>query len=136
MTSAGVRTLDLHHDGHGLNESIAIEADQPDQSGASHQYQLWVNTPVEQGDPRDIARHGCGFVQFQKGPRNVEGSTAGATEAALLAVLIDRLRGFQAGPYPSRQNAIMLTKLEECLMWTKDRANERAKRGVLGTNAR
>jgi hypothetical protein len=116
--------IDLHHDGHGLNESIAIISDAPDQSGASHLYELFIG-----GEP-------VAHIQFQKGPRNVEGSTPGATEAALYAVLIDRLRGFQSGPYGCRENAIQLTKLEETLHWTKARADERAKRGVLGKNAK
>jgi hypothetical protein len=71
-------------------------------------------------------------VQFQHGPRNVEGSKPGVTEAVLLAILIDRLRGFQAGPYACRENAIMLIKFEECLMWTRRRADERARQRVLG----
>jgi hypothetical protein len=72
-------------------------------------------------------------IQFQKGPRNEPTSTPGVTEAAIIAVLIDRLRCFQAGPYACRENAIQLTKLEETLHWTKARADARAKRGVLGT---
>lgn len=116
------RKIEIHHDGHGLNESIVIDTDQPDQSGAAHNYTMTM------GDC-DVA-----IIQFQKGPRNVEGSTPGITEAALLAVLIDHLRGFQAGPFGCRENAIQLTKLEECLHWTKARADERARRGVLGQN--
>lgn len=119
------RTLTDHHDGHGLNEKLLIFTDQPDQSGAAHNY--------------EIIYEGAGIVagiQFQQGPRNVEGSTPGVTEAALLAVLIDRLRGFQAGPYGCRENAIQLTKLEEVLHWTRARADARAKRGVLGTNTK
>lgn len=120
--SSKAREIDEHFDGHGLNESIRIETDAPDQSGAAHNYNAWI------GDTRVAA------VQFQKGPRNVEGSTPGMTEAAVIAILIDRLRGFQAGPYSCRENAIQLTKLEEVLHWTKARADARAKRGVLGHN--
>lgn len=116
-----MRLIDGHHDGHGLNESILIEADERGPGNASHHYQLSID-----GVP-------IGAIQFQKGPRNVEGSTPGATEAALLTVLIDRLDGFQAGDYRCRENAIILTKLEECLHWAKARADARAKRGVLGT---
>jgi len=54
----------------------------------------------------------------------------------VFAILIDRMRGFQSGPYACRENAIILTKLEECLLWTKARADGRAKRGVLGHNIR
>ena len=117
-----MRTIDEHYDGHGLNESIEIRTDDPDQSGAAHNYEAWIN------NTRVAA------VQFQKGPRNVEGSTSGMTEAAVLVVLIDRLRGFQAGPYSCRENAIQLTKLEEVLHWTKAHADARARRGVLGHN--
>jgi len=119
-----MRQIDMHHDGHDLNESIVIATDDPDQSGAAHNYDLSIKgTKV-------------GLIQFQKGPRNEEGSTPGVTEAAVLAILIDRLRGFQAGPYACRENAIQLTKLEETLMWTKERAHARAKRGVLGKNVK
>lgn len=116
------RTLDTHHDGHGLNESIEIEADEPSNGGASHLYRCYISGVL------------VASMQFQKGPRNEDGSTPGLTEAAALAMMIDRLRGFQSGPYACRENAIMLTKLEECLHWTKARADERAKRGVLGKN--
>jgi hypothetical protein len=129
VADAGMRRDDItdHHDGHGLNEAIVIRADEPGPGGASHRYQLGIAAGPTAVD--------CGFIQFQKGPRNESGSTPGATEAALLAILIDRLRGFQAGPYACRENAIQLTKLEECLHWTKARADARAKRGVLGTMA-
>jgi hypothetical protein len=122
-----MRQVTDHHDGHGLNESIVLQADEADGSGASHSYTAYIEQPEKDG--WQIAS-----IQFQKGPRNVEGSIAGMTEAALLAVLIDRLRGFQAGPYSCRENAIQLTHLEECLHWTKARADARARRGVLGHN--
>lgn len=121
---ATMRTITDHNDGHGLNESIVLTCDDhdPNGGGASHHYTADINGST-------VAE-----VNFQHGPRNVEGSTPGVTEGAVLAILIDRLRGFQAGPFASRQNAIMLTKLEECLMWTRNRADERARRGVLGKN--
>ena len=117
-----MRMIDEHFDGHGLNESILIHTDEPDGSGAAHKYTATIQDQT------------VASVQFQHGPRNVEGSTPGMTEAAMLAILIDRLRGFQAGPYSCRENAIQLTKLEEVLHWTKARADARAKRGVLGHN--
>lgn len=123
---AGPRRIDLHHDSHGLNESIQIEANELGPGNASHRYMLYISEP-------DRDNQIVGSIQFQEGPRNVVGSKAGVTEAALLAVLIDRLQGFQSGPYACRENAIQLTKLEEVLHWTKARADARAKRGVLGT---
>ena len=111
------RTLDTHHDGHGLNESIIIHADGPKEM-----------TMLDS----DGAGLVVASIQFQQGPRNEAGAVAGITEGALYAVLIDRLKGFQAGPFACRENAIQLTKLEECAMWARARADERAKRGVLG----
>jgi hypothetical protein len=119
-----MRQITDHHDGHGLNESITIEADDLGPGGASHKYEMRMKG------------YSVGALQFQEGPRNVDGSIDGLTEAALVAVLIDRLRGFQAGPYACRENAIQLTKLEEVLHWTRARADARAKRGVLGTYAK
>jgi len=115
-----MRTIDTHHDGHGLNESIAITADELGPGGASHRYEL------------SIAGQPIGVIQFQKGPRHEPGSTPGATEAAIAAVLIDRLQRFQEGPFACRENAIQLTHLEDVLHWTRHRADARARRGVLG----
>jgi hypothetical protein len=126
--------IDLHHDGHGLNESIEIVADERDSSagGASHSYTFGM--PGAPPVNRALDGNNVAHVQFQHGPRLVAGSTAGVTEGAILAMLIDRYQAFQAGPFSCRENAIILTKLEECLHWTKARADARARRGVLGRN--
>lgn len=113
-----------HYDGHGLNDAISVTADEPDRHGASHHYEAVLGGTL------------VATIQFQQGPRNEPSSTPGATEAVVLAILIDRLRGFQSGPYPCRENAIMLTKLEECLHWTRARADARARRGVLGKSVK
>lgn len=72
------------------------------------------------------------IVPFQKGGLLAEAGVNGITDQALLAVVLDRLRGFQAGPYPSRENAIAITKLEEALLWMGKRYADRAARGVEG----
>lgn len=120
-TTAATREINTHHDGHGLNESITITADGPGPGGASHNYVMKIG--------EDVVCH----LQFQNGPRNVEGSIPGVTEQALMAVLIDRMKSFQAGPFSCRENAIVLTHLETALLWSKERTNERARRQVLGT---
>jgi hypothetical protein len=132
MYPMNAREITMHHDGHGLNESIAIRSDEPDHEkggGAAHRYEFTMGPGTETTTPTVV-----GFLQFQHGPRKDPASTPGVTEAAVLAILIDRLRGFQAGPFKCRENAIIITKLEECLLWTKARADERAGRGVLGKN--
>lgn len=40
-----------------------------------------------------------------------------ASQEILLAIVIDRLRSFQSGPFSSRENALALTKCEEALHW-------------------
>ena len=59
-----------------------------------------------------------------------------AQEEALLAIVIDRLRSFQKGPFSCRENAIALTHCEEALMWLQRRTVERIKRGVEGTHTK
>lgn len=70
---------------------------------------------------------------FQDGPISEVGVN-GITHEALLAVLIDRLQSFQAGPYSCRENALALTKLEEALMWLNKRTQRRMAAGTEGTH--
>jgi hypothetical protein len=121
-----MRTITTHHDGHGLNENVQIIALDDKEGPACHHYIFNVNPgPVEKL---------VGELRFQQGPRNEAGSTPGVVTAAVLAMLIDHLEGFQRGPYPSRETAIVIKKLEEALHWTRARADKRAARGVLGRN--
>jgi hypothetical protein len=121
-----VREITTHYDGHGLAEDLLVLADMRDlQAGnASHNYCL-IYKPTGQV---------MGAVQFQHGPRNVEGSTPGILDSVLLAIVIDRMEGFQSGLYASDENALIKTHCEEALHWLKHRADERARRGVLGKN--
>lgn len=98
--------------------------DEPGIGGAHHQYEI-THGGADFHVPLQIA--------FQDGPIGDVGVN-GVTHEALLAVVIDRLRCFQAGPFACRQNALALTKLEEGLMWLHARTHERAMRGVEGTH--
>lgn len=55
----------------------------------------------------------------------------GTTNEELLAVLIDRMQFLQS-KFPCRENAIVITKLEESLMWLEKRTSDRKKRNVEG----
>ena|SRR3990167_2465661 len=55
----------------------------------------------------------------------------GTTNEEVLRVLIDRIKFLQA-KMPCRENAIVITKLEECLMWLEKRTADRTARGVEG----
>jgi len=115
-----MRSITKHLGGVSLN--VAVGADEPDMSGASHLYEGTMD-----GNP-------CIRVQFQKGPRADPASIPGASDEALIAIVIDRLEGFQAGPFRCRENDLALTKMEEALHWIQSRARERHARGVLGKN--
>jgi len=76
-------------------------------------------------------------LQFiQKEPVK-EGSTElktinnGTTNEEVLAMLIDRLQ-FLNTKFPCRENSIVITKLEESLMWLNKRTADRMTRGVEG----
>lgn len=55
----------------------------------------------------------------------------GTTNEEVLAMLIDRMQYLQA-KFPCRENAIVITKLEESLMWLNKRTADRLARGVEG----
>ena len=58
----------------------------------------------------------------------------GITHEALLAVVADRLRSFQKGPYSCKANECALTHIEEAQHWLQQRTLERMRRGVEGTH--
>lgn len=76
-------------------------------------------------------------IQFIEKAPVEEGSTElktifdGTTNEEVLSVLIDRLSYLQ-GKFPCRENAIVITKLEESLMWLNKRTQDRQNRGVKG----
>lgn len=70
------------------------------------------------------------LIKFQDG--NPHEEINGITNEALLAVVEDRLLGFQRGPFSCRENALALTKLQEAMMWLQKRTREREERGVEG----
>lgn len=57
----------------------------------------------------------------------------GTTNEELIEVLIDRLTYLQS-KWACRENAIVITKLEESLMWLNKRTADRQKRNVEGKN--
>lgn len=55
----------------------------------------------------------------------------GTTNEELLEVLIDRMNYLQ-GKFPCRENALVITKLQESLMWLNKRTEDRKNRKVKG----
>jgi len=57
----------------------------------------------------------------------------GTTNEEVLTMLIDRMYYLQ-NKFPCRENAIVITKLEESLMWLEQRTKKRIKQNVEGKN--
>jgi hypothetical protein len=89
--------------------------------GANHLYEIsgfetyegrnWIETP------------------FQNGPIK-ESGVNGITQEALLAIVIDRLRSFQAGPFVCQENANALEYCKLALRELQIRTERRLARGV------
>lgn len=113
------------HKVNSLNDALRVVAlDGPGPGNASHKYRV---------DPTVGNAVGC-LIEFQNGPLGETGGVPnGLSNEALLAVVEDRLLGFQSGPYACRENALALTKLQEAMHWLHHRTRERVARGVEGT---
>ena len=116
-----VTALDDHHINDFNRESIRIYR-HDDNSG---RYTFMVTD--EDGDPQADAIQ----LDFQQG--NPKDGANGITDEALIAVVIDRLRQFNAGELRCRENSLAITKLEEAMLWLLARSYRRVARGVEGT---
>ncbi len=129
------------------NDTLAITVvDEPGSGGANHAYVIVGSNPglnpsinVASRFANDIAvadRNAfpvCLF--FQNGPIDpVRKLVNGLTHEALLAILADRLTGFQAGPYACDDNALALAHIEAAQACLQRRTRERMSRGVEGTH--
>lgn len=124
-----MRTLTAHKV-NGLNEALTINVlDQPGAGGACHSYEIFIpdSVPLKPGVTVHLN------IGFQNGPIASPADMNGISGEALLAILIDRMQSFQAGPYACRENACALTKLEEAMFWLQKRTRDRMARGVEGT---
>ncbi len=117
------------------NEQLRIAAaDAPGPGGANHLYFIdGFNTVTNPSLPQKYAYQGM-EVPFQNGAIG-EAGVNGVTHEALLAILIDRLKCFQMGPYACAENDAALQGLEQALGALKKRTEARVARGVEGTHA-
>ena len=127
-----MRTIN-DHKVNPANDTLTITVmDEPGAGGAHHHYDIsgfLANTNPSSPDP-DIKGQ-C--ILFQNGPI-AEAGVNGVTHEALLAIVADRLRSFQNGPYACKANACALTHIEEAMHWLQQRTIERMRRGVEGTH--
>ena len=98
--------------------------------GAVHRYEFFRHP--DGAAPGEAATINVGVLQFQQGPRFDPSSIPGVITVAVLAALIDHHEGFQRGPFPSEENKMVIAHLKEAMRHLRNRADERAARGVLG----
>jgi len=117
-----MRTLDGHKV-NGANEQLTINVlDEPGHGGACHEYSI---NGFESSGPL--------VLKFQDGPI-AEVGVNGVTHEVLLAILIDRLEGFQRGNYANPHNEDALKFLQAAQTALHTRTRERIARGVEGTH--
>lgn len=121
------------------NDTLTITVqDEPGAGGANHLYMVTGFDTTSNPSCPFVERHGTpakhATILFQNGPIGDVGVN-GLTQEVLLAIVADRLRSFQAGPFACRENALALTKIEEAQHWLQQRTLTRMRRGVEGKHA-
>ena len=115
------------HKANGLNEVLFINAtDEPGSGGACHEYMITMDAGVNPDWP-------CLDIKFQNGPIQEAGAN-GVSNEALLAIVVDRLEGFQSGEFACENNADALHLVAGALTVLHMRTKERMDRGVEGTH--
>lgn len=112
--------------------------DEPGAGGACHKYIVVEKGIVEKGiafgcKPGDPVPLIFGDINFQNGPVNEMGVN-GCHQEDLMAIIIDRLEGFQSGDYACHENQKALDAAYEVVFWLNKRTAERERRGVAGTD--
>ncbi|KRB73467.1 hypothetical protein [Noviherbaspirillum sp. Root189] len=115
------------------NDQLEIQViDEPGAGGAHHAYLVRGFNSLSNPSTGGVELKST-MILFQNGPIP-EAGVNGLTHEVLLAIVADRLRSFQAGPYACKANACALTHIEEAQHWLQQRTLERMRRGVEGTH--
>lgn len=116
------------------NDTLRIVVtDEPGAGGANHRYEIsGMDTSTNASQPEGGATL-VETIYFQNGTIPEKGVN-GVTHEVLLAIVADRLRSFQAGPFACKANACALTHIEEAMHWLQQRTIERMRRGVEGSH--
>jgi hypothetical protein len=126
----------------GLNEALEIQVlDEPGPGGACHQYFVQATGPIvidphmEEAERDRVVSKLLSrlYIDFQNGPI-AEVGVNGISNEVLLAIVLDRLEGFQSGEYACAENQAAVEAVNDALLWLQKRTRERAARGVEGTS--
>jgi len=86
----------------------------------------------EEGWPQVHGQTSTVTFQIQSGPIK-EFGVNGCQIDDVIAWVKDKIEGFNKA-YPCRENSVIITKLDEALLWSLKRKMDREKRQVEGTN--
>jgi len=116
------------HQTNACNEAITIHADEadPQNGNAPHLYRVTIHGEEPQDAEGVELRFQHGLVK--------EVGTNGITNEVLLAIVADRLHGFQSGPYACEENADALLHVLAAMSRLHERTKARVARGVEGTH--
>lgn len=101
--------------------------------GARHNYVIETRETVNEETQEVTPARKLLVLDFQNGPIK-EAGVNGVMDENLIAIVIDRLRGFQSGPYACDENAGALESLEMSLGYMRERTIRREKQGIEGTH--
>jgi hypothetical protein len=121
-------------EGDSANHQLDIYiTDDPGAGGANHRYEIGGFSTQDNISRGEQPVAGGVVVLFQNGAIKEHGVN-GVTQEALIAICMDRLRSFQAGPFACVANKQALFHLEVALDWLQKRTRDRIARGVEGQN--
>lgn len=128
------RELKNHRFCGGLNDALNILVmDDPGRGGACHEYAITFRDEKAGYDRSPISeKHGrnC-IISFQNGPISEVGVN-GISIEALLAIVEDRLDGFQGGEFAVDENKEALVHVQKAMGWLRKRTLDRQQRGAEG----
>lgn len=96
------------------------------------------NNLDDDGNPAGGMVRGRGFeIVWQDGPLVINGlrhEPNGAFVEDVVTAVLERMRHYQSTRFGCRENALVITKLEEAIHWMQHRTAARTRRGVEGTH--
>ena len=104
-----------------------VVLDEKGAGNANHKYSILITDEEKNGQFKE----GINNISFQNGAIQ-ENGVNGCHNEDLMAIVIDRLEGFQSGNFACKENQMALDKLYEALMWLNKRTQDRINRGVEG----
>lgn len=116
-----------------INDKLEVSVMATDDGSVGSRYQI-SQTAESQKDSDPLAWNPI-QIHFQDRPEKVSG-VLGATNEALIAILINRLEGFQDGELACQENAEAIIYLWQALRCLHNRTIKRVVSGVEGTHSK